>query len=161
ARSFGPLPAMRVGRIGYGAGTRDLGKVPNVFRVVVGERAVDVVSTPGGDTRVLKIECEIDDMSPQLFGPVSDQLFGAGGLGVFLTPIVMKKGRPGTLLTVLAPPTHRDPLCEILFRETTTIGVRFEEVERETLEREWAEVAIDGGAVRVKVARRRGEVVNA
>jgi uncharacterized protein (DUF111 family) len=80
---------------------------------------------------------------------------------VFLTPIVMKKGRPGTLVTVLAPPAGREALCDVLFRETTTIGLRFERVEREVLERHWVEVAVTGGVVRVKVAGRRGEVLNA
>jgi len=110
---------------------------------------------------VLKIECEIDDMSPQLFGPVTERLFGAGALDVFLTAVQMKKGRPGTLLTVLAPVERREAICDVLFRETTTIGVRAEEVWRETLDREWVDVAIAGGRVRIKVARRRGEILNA
>jgi len=168
ARSFGPMPALSVERIGYGAGTKDFAKVPNVLRVVIGERAVTATAGLGGQTdaaaspcAVLKIECEIDDMSPQLFGPVSEALFSAGALDVFLTPIFMKKGRPGTLLTVLAAPALREVLCAILFRETTTLGVRVESVERETLDREWVDVALDGGVIRIKVAKRRGEVVNA
>ena len=161
ARSFGPMPAMSVEKIGYGAGTRDFERVPNVLRVVIGERT-EHAGSPGVDDRnVLKIECEIDDMSPQLFGPVSDALFAAGALDVFLTPVFMKKGRPGTLLTVLAPPTLREPVCSLLFRETTTLGVRIEHVEREILDREVVEVAVAGGSVRIKVARRRGEVMNA
>jgi pyridinium-3,5-bisthiocarboxylic acid mononucleotide nickel chelatase len=168
AKSFGPMPALSVERIGYGAGTKDFAKVPNVLRVVIGERAVATTTGPGGQTdaaavpcAVLKIECEIDDMSPQLFGPVSDTLFAAGALDVFLTPIFMKKGRPGTLLTVLAPPALREALCAILFRETTTLGVRVDAVERETLDREWVDVEVDGGLIRIKVAKRRGEIVNA
>ncbi|HEX7779684.1 MAG TPA: nickel pincer cofactor biosynthesis protein LarC, partial [Vicinamibacterales bacterium] len=110
ARAYGPLPPMSVERIGYGAGTRDLGKVPNVLRVVIGERTGAVV-TPNGAESVVQLQCEIDDMSPQLFGPVSDRLFAAGALDVFLTAAQMKKGRPGTLLTILAPPAKREAIC--------------------------------------------------
>jgi len=160
AKAFGPLPQMTIERIGYGAGTRDLGEVPNVLRVLIGERAsTSDTSSSGGS--VVKIECEIDDMSPQLFGPVSDRLFAAGALDVFLTAVMMKKGRPGTLITVLGAPADRERLCDVLFRETTTIGVRVETVERETLSREWVDVQVAGRTVRIKVASRRGEVLNA
>ena len=161
AKRFGPLPLMTMERVGYGAGTRDFDKVPNVLRVVIGERADASVSTELVTTQVLKIEAAIDDMNPQLFGPVSEALFEAGALDVCLTSISMKKGRPGTLLTVLAPVSLREAVCTLLFRETTTIGVRFAPVERETLDRTWVEVATPGGSVRIKVARRRGVVVNA
>ena len=172
ARSFGPLPAMTVQAIGYGAGTRDFPKTPNVLRLVIGER-IDLphpetpepqnlrTPEPQNLDRVLVIECEIDDMSPQLFGPVNAALLRAGAVDAFLTPIYMKKGRPGTLLTVLTPPSLRETVTALLFKETTTLGLRIESVERETLEREWTAVAVDGGRVRIKVARRRGEIVNA
>jgi uncharacterized protein (TIGR00299 family) protein len=160
ARAYGPMPAMTVERIGYGAGTRDLGKVPNVLRVVIGERTSTSAAPPNVET-IVQLECEIDDMSPQLFGPVSDRLFAAGALDVFLTAAQMKKGRPGTLLTVLAPPDKREAICDLVFRETTTLGVRFQEMWRETLDRKWVDVAVTGGTVRVKVATRRGEIVNA
>jgi hypothetical protein len=110
---------------------------------------------------MLRIECEIDDMNPQLFGPVSDRLFAAGAADVFLTAVQMKKGRPGTRLTALVAPDRREAVSDILFRETTTIGVRVDPVWRETLDREWIDVAVAGGVVRIKVARRRGEVMNA
>jgi uncharacterized protein (TIGR00299 family) protein len=158
ARSYGALPPMRVNRIGYGAGTRDLGKTPNVLRVVIGERA-ETAAPPAGT--VVQIECEIDDMNPQLYGPVMDRLFAAGALDVFLTPVQMKKNRPGTLLTALAPPDRRDAVCDVIFRETTTIGVRFAEVQRETLERRTETVELRGGSVRMKIASRRGAIVNA
>jgi len=162
AKQFGPLPAMSVERVGYGAGTRDFPTVPNVLRVIIGERAsLSAPAEADGASRVLKIEASIDDMNPQLFGPVTDALFAAGALDVFLAAISMKKGRPGTLLTVLAPPALKESISSLLFRETTTIGVRFETVERETLERTWADVATSGGSIRIKVARRRGQVVNA
>jgi len=165
ARAYGPLPAMTVDRIGYGAGTRDLGRVPNVLRVVIGERAdssADAGSVAGGgaDT-VVQIECEIDDMNPQLFGPVSDRLFDEGALDVFVSPVQMKKGRPGLLLTVLVPAEARARACDVLFRETTTIGVRYQTMARETLERHWTDVAVEGGRVRIKVSGRGGEVLNA
>ena len=158
ARSFGSMPAMITHRIGYGAGTKDFGSVPNVLRVVVGERQA---ATTDGETGVLQMDCEIDDMNPQLFGPVADRLAEAGALDVFLTPVQMKKGRPGTLLTVLLPAEKRQAIATLVFRETTTIGVRFHSVERETLDREWREVAIDGGVVRMKLASRQGQVLNA
>ena len=159
AKSYGPMPAMTIAAAGYGAGTADRPGVPNVVRVVIGERtALAERAEPGG---VLKIECEIDDMSPQLFGPVTERLFAAGALDVFLTSVQMKKGRPGTLLTALVPGDRREAICDVLFRETTTIGVRGEQVWRETLDREWVDVTVAGGRVRIKVARRRGEIVNA
>ncbi|MFI5176960.1 MAG: nickel pincer cofactor biosynthesis protein LarC [Vicinamibacterales bacterium] len=160
ARAYGALPPMAVRAIGYGAGSRDFERSPNVLRVLVGERVEPASAVHGGRT-VVKIECEIDDMNPQLFGPVTDRLLGAGALDVFLTPVQMKKGRPGTLVTVLAPPPARDALCDVLFRETTTIGVRFEEVARETLDRRWVDVEVAGGHVRIKVASRRGQTLNA
>lgn len=160
ARSYGPMPPMTVERIGYGAGTRDLESAPNVVRLVLGERVATNAAVNDGEP-VVKIECEIDDMSPQLFGPVADRLFRAGALDVYLTPVQMKKGRPGTLLTALTPPDKRAAICDLLFRETTTIGVRFEQMWRETLDRRWEDVAVSGGHVRVKIASRRGEILNA
>lgn len=159
AKSYGPFPAMTIDRVGYGAGTRDFEAVPNVLRVAVGERATEAASAT--TEQIVKLECEIDDMSPQLFGAVGDRLFAAGALDVFMTPVVMKKGRPGTLLTVLGTPDRREALCDLVFRETTTLGVRVEPVWREILDREWVEVPVNGGHVRVKVSGRRGEVLNA
>lgn len=160
AKAYGPMPAMVVAQVGYGAGTRDFAEVPNVVRVFVGERTAPVAEAAAGET-VVQIECEIDDMNPQLFGPAMDRLFAAGALDVFLTPVQMKKGRPGTLVTVLAPEDRRQAVCETLFRHTTTIGVRFSRVSRETLDRRWVEVATSGGAVRIKVSGRGAEVLNA
>ena len=160
ARSYGPMPPMSVERVGYAAGTKDFEGVPNVLRVVVGDRTASQAEAPtsGG---IVEVVCEIDDMNPQLFGPVTDQLLNAGALDVFLTAVQMKKGRPGTLLTVLVPEAGRTAITEILFRETTTIGVRFHRVERETLDRRWQNVSVDGGIIRIKVADRNGVVFNA
>ena len=160
ARSYGPMPSMSVERAGYGAGTKDFDGVPNVMRVVVGER-IRAQTDPRSSGGIVEVVCEIDDMNPQLFGPVTDLLMNAGALDVFLTPVQMKKGRPGTLLTVLAPATDRAAITGILFRETTTIGVRFHDVERETLDRRWQDVRVEGGVIRIKIAERNGVVLNA
>ena len=156
ASSFGAIPAMSVERVGYGAGDRDVPSTPNVLRVLVGH----VADRPSAD-RVTVIECEIDDMNPQIFGVVMDRLYAAGALEVFYIPVQMKKNRPGTLLTVVAPPELRSTLADIIFRETTTIGLRHADVDREVLQREIVTVDTPVGAVRVKVARRDGRVVNA
>ena len=156
ATSFGPLPPMRVVRVGYGAGDLDLEGIANVLRVVVGEAAGDFSSE-----RVVVIECEIDDMNPQIFGALMDRLHAAGALDVFYAAVQMKKNRPGTLMTIVAPPANREQLVNLVFEETTTIGVRFTEMSRECLERETVTVETPLGAVRFKVARRDGRVFNA
>ncbi len=164
ARAYGPVPPMTIDRVGYGAGRRDFPRQPNVVRVLVGERTGGHVATgapAAAAESVVKIECEIDDMNPQWFGPASDRLFEAGALDVFLTAVQMKKGRPGTLVTVLAPEARRAGICDVLFRETTTLGVRFESMQRETLDRRWESVATPGGAIRIKVSSRHGVTLNA
>lgn len=156
ASSFGPIPAMSVERTGYGAGTRDNPGTPNILRILIGEeRSVETAD------RVVVIECEIDDMNPQLFGPAMERLYAAGALDVFNVPAQMKKNRPGTLMTVIAPPGLRGTMADIIFRETTTIGLRHYEVAREVLEREIVAVETSLGTVRFKVARRGGRIVNA
>jgi uncharacterized protein (DUF111 family) len=145
-----------VARVGYGAGHRELAGTPNVLRVLVGE------STEVGTTeRIAVLECEIDDMNPQIFGVLMDALYAAGALEVYYSAVQMKKNRPGTLVTVLAPPELREALAGIVFRESTTIGVRYHEVERERLAREIVPVDTPFGTIRFKVARRDGAVVNA
>jgi uncharacterized protein (TIGR00299 family) protein len=156
ATSYGPLPAMRIERIGYGAGQRDFPQAPNVLRVIVGQRDV----APFGD-RVVVVEFEVDDMNPQIFGPLMDRLYAAGAHEVFYAGVQMKKNRPGTLVTIVAPPERRAALCDVVFRETTTIGLRYQEVQRECLAREIVEVETAVGRIRIKVARRAGVVVNA
>ncbi|PWT84037.1 MAG: nickel pincer cofactor biosynthesis protein LarC [Blastocatellia bacterium] len=156
ASSFGPIPAMAIEQVGYGAGDHDFPTTPNVLRVLVG-RATDRPTTD----RVTVLECEIDDMNPQLFGVTMERLYAAGALEVFYVPVQMKKNRPGTLLSVVAPPTLRARLAEIIFQETTTIGLRHFEVDRECLQREIVVVQTPVGPVRFKVAWREGRVVNA
>jgi uncharacterized protein (TIGR00299 family) protein len=156
AQEFGPVPPMRVAQVGYGAGNRDFPDTPNVLRVLVGEADATAASHT-----VVVIETEIDDMNPQIFGVLMDRLLGQGALDVFYTPIQMKKNRPGTLLTVLAPPALKDRLTSVIFRETTTIGVRHRETMRDCLDRETIPVETELGVVRIKVARRGGEPLNA
>ena len=146
----------RFERAGYGAGDRDFPSTPNVLRVLVG-RAGD---RPQAE-RVSVIECEIDDMNPQIFGVAMDRLYAAGALDVFYMPVQMKKNRPGTLLAVVGPRELRSTLADIVFRETTTIGLRHYEVDRECLQREIVTVETPVGAVRFKVAWRHGRAVNA
>jgi pyridinium-3,5-bisthiocarboxylic acid mononucleotide nickel chelatase len=156
ADSFGPIPEMSVEHVGYGAGERDDPSTPNVLRVLIGRAAVGA-----GAERVTVVECEIDDMNPQIFGVVMDQLYAAGALEVFYVPVQMKKNRPGTLLTVVAPPSRLAAVSDVIFRETTTIGLRHTEVERECLDREIVTVDTPVGPVRFKIARRGGRIVNA
>jgi pyridinium-3,5-bisthiocarboxylic acid mononucleotide nickel chelatase len=156
ADSFVPLPAMRVQSIGYGAGDSDFKGHPNVLRMLVGE--TDIARHA---EHVIVLECEIDDMNPQLFGPLMDRLHEAGALDVFYAPVQMKKNRPGTLVTVVAHPGDRESLSGLLFAETTTIGVRYQEMLRDRLEREVRSIATPMGPIRFKIATRDGRVLNA
>jgi uncharacterized protein (TIGR00299 family) protein len=156
AGEFGTLPPMSIERVGYGAGDRDDPTTPNVLRVLIGQEAVAVQAE-----RVTVIECEIDDMNPQIFGVVMDRLYAAGALEVFYVPVQMKKNRPGTLLTVISSPEKRPQMTDVIFRETTTIGLRHYQVDRECLDREIVSVETPLGAVRFKIARRNGRIVNA
>jgi uncharacterized protein (TIGR00299 family) protein len=153
---FGPMPAMRVRAVGYGAGDADVPGYPNVLRLILGD-----AEGTGTAERIVVIECEIDDMNPQLFGPLMDRLLAAGALDVYYAAVQMKKNRPGTLVTVIAPPERREDLSAVLFSDTTTIGVRFHEVRRERLDREVRTLETPVGPIRFKVARRGGRIVNA
>ena len=155
ATSYGPLPPMTISRVGYGAGERNRSDSPNVLRLLVGESAdIDV------GERVVVLECEIDDMNPQIFGLLMSRLHEAGALDVFYVPVQMKKDRPGTLVTVISPLGLRETLSEILFRESTTLGIRYHETRRERLERTWVTVETSLGAVRIKLARRDNQILN-
>lgn len=156
ASDFGPLPAMRTERIGYGAGTRTYPNFPNVLRAIIGEMTTDRASTS-----VAIIETNIDDLNAQVFGYLMEQLLTASALDVFYTPVQMKKNRPGILLTVLCAPEDRERITEILFRETTTIGVRYRIEQREVLRRERVTVKTPYGEIGIKVAYGRdGQQVN-
>jgi len=152
--SFGEMPPMRIEAAGYGAGTRDT-EIPNVLRVLVGEQ---MSSAPSGD-RVELIETNIDDMAPELMPYVIERLMGAGALDAWVTPITMKKGRHGMALSVLSDGSTTRDLLDIVFTETTTLGVRIGPIEREVLERKETEVEISGHRIRVKLGIRHGHVV--
>src|SRR6185503_2842317 len=118
-------------KIGYGAGKKEFAERPNLFRIILGR-----VDSSAALEEMLVIETNIDDMNPQYFDHVMERLFAAGARDVFLTPIQMKKNRLATLLTVICAPARRDPLIEIILRETTSIGVRYYPVQRSILKRE-------------------------
>ncbi len=155
ATEYGAVPPMQVRTVGYGAGDRNPPDTPNVLRILIGEPSALLVRE-----QVVVLECEIDDMNPQIYGVLMDALYAAGALDVFMTPVQMKKNRPGTLLTVVARPTDRDAMSTIVFRETTTLGLRFRDMERERLDRTTVMVETELGQVRMKVGRRGGVVVN-
>ncbi len=153
------MPAMSIEKIGYGAGSRDLDKAPNVLRAVLGvASAVPCPSSEEADA-VAVIETNIDDMNPQLFGDVMERLLAAGALDVFLTPVQMKKNRPGTLLTVLCERNHVDALAELLLTHTTSFGLRVHEAQRRKLAREIVKVKTRFGEIEVKVGRLGGKIV--
>jgi uncharacterized protein (TIGR00299 family) protein len=162
ATGFGPIPPMRVERIGYGAGAREIPGHPNLARLLLGESAEPVRVREGapGDEVVSVIEANVDDMSPQLYGYFIDQALAAGALDVTCTPIQMKKDRPGILLSVLCTPEKGDVLAQMLFEQTTTIGVRIYEARRKVLDRELVSISTPYGTVKVKVAKRDGKVLN-
>jgi len=158
ATEQGPLPAMRVDRIGVGAGKRDPGGHPNVVRLVVG---TGTPSSHDSDGRPVVIEANIDDLDPRLWPDVLAALLAAGASDAWLTPILMKKGRPAHTLSVLTSSDTADTVREAVFRHTSTIGVREQRVSKTALDREMVRVEVAGMPVAVKVARLRGEVVNA
>ena len=143
ARSFGPQPPFCQQAVGYGAGRRDLEDIPNLLRLRLGERV------PASE-RVLLIEANIDDMNPEVYGYLFDRLLAQGACDVYATPVLMKKGRPGNVLSVLAPVGRLDELAAIVLQETTTIGLRYYGVERRVLERQVRTVATPYGEVNVK-----------
>jgi uncharacterized protein (TIGR00299 family) protein len=149
ADAYGSIPAMTLTAVGYGAGGRDL-PIPNVMRLLIGE------SAPAADVPpkvVSVIETNIDDLNPEVYEHVMSRLFKAGALDVFLTPIQMKKNRPATLLRVICRPADSGTMTNILFEETSTLGVRRHVMERETLPRTMLEVQTPYGIARVKTAR--------
>ena len=152
--AFGAMPPMTARRVAYGAGSKDLPH-PNCIRMFLGDA---VAVEPPAESLIL-LETNVDDMNPQLYEHVMERLLEAGALDVFVTPVIMKKSRPGSLLSVLTPREKQTELMRILFRETTTLGVRANEIARYCLEREWITVATPSGEVRVKVARLDGDAV--
>ena len=150
-KAFGPIPAMTLSGQGYGAGGRDL-PIPNVVRLLLGERSEVHGQGIEIDT-LMMLETNIDDNSAEVDGYVMEQLFASGALDVFFTPIQMKKNRPATLISILSRPEDVEKLELLLFRETSTLGVRRQSVERRCLERTSEVVDTPYGPIRVKVAR--------
>lgn len=158
---YGPLPSMRVTARGYGAGGRDTPGQPNLVRILVGD-AAEEVNDPAATEPIAVIEATIDDASPQLLGYVSDLLLAAGAWDVYRQAVQMKKGRTGVQMTVLCRPDLVPGLRDLLFRETTTIGLRWRIENKLALPREFAEVETAWGKVRIKIARlSSGEIANA
>ncbi|MDQ3914575.1 MAG: nickel pincer cofactor biosynthesis protein LarC [Actinomycetota bacterium] len=154
ADEFGPMPPMTVTAAGYGAGTRDT-PVPNVVRVLVGESSAEA------QQRLVQVEANVDDTSPELLPHALESLLAAGAADAWITPVLMKKGRPGFVLSALAGAADAERVVDVFLRETTTFGVRMHEVARELVERSWVEVEVEGQTLRVKVGTRGGSVVSA
>ncbi len=167
AKRFEPIPGMKIEKIGYGAGSRDLKGHANVVRILLGQSGPATHAAEGepagiGAQRetIVVLEANLDDLNPQVFGYVMDRLLAEGALDVFGVPVQMKKNRPGTLLTVLCKPEHASKLTKLIFTETTTLGVRMREERRATLVRRSVTVQTKWGEVRLKVANLNGTVAN-
>jgi len=161
ARRFASFPEMTIEKSGYGAGSRDFPGHPNVVRLVIGEGAAAASLAAKTSTEtVTVVEANLDDLNPQVFGYVMDRLLEEGALDVFAMPVQMKKSRPGTLLTVLCKPGDAGKLTQLIFAETTTLGVRRREEVRQTLARGWDTVRTQWGEVRIKIASMNGTVTN-
>jgi uncharacterized protein (TIGR00299 family) protein len=153
-KSFGEMPQMKVSRIGHGAGTQELKELPNMLRVMIGQAHAAFKKD-----RVFVIETNIDDMNPQHFEYLFEKLFKEGALDAYTTSIQMKKTRPAFKLTVLSDPTIFDKMCSIIFKETSSIGIRFHEQDRYKLDREIIKVDTGYGKVRVKLSRAPEDVL--
>ncbi len=184
ADSFGPMPDMQISKIGVGAGNKDFKKQPNVLRVFIGKTSENTLpchsrkngnpeknkldscfrrndENQGGFSgqNITVIETNIDDMNPQVYEYVMEKLFKSGALDVFLTQVIMKKGRPGIKLTVLCSEDKRDELIKLILSETTSIGVRFHEVQRKTLQRTIESKNTKFGKIDIKVSRLGNDIV--
>jgi uncharacterized protein (TIGR00299 family) protein len=151
---FGQMVPMKIERMGYGAGRDDLPH-PNLLRLIIGTSAAI-----SGEERVTVIETNIDDMNPQFYDYVVEKLLALGVLDVFMTPILMKKNRPATLLTIISPVEKLSAVTELLLRETTTLGLRWREEERSRTDREILSLQTRYGKIRFKWARWQGKMVN-
>ena len=159
ASRFASFPEMKILKSGYGAGSRDFPGHPNVVRLTIGEAASTLAAKTASET-ISVLEANLDDLNPQVFGYVMDRLLEEGALDAFGVPVQMKKNRPGTLLTVLCKPEDAGKLTQLLFTETTTLGVRRRDEVRQTLARRWESVRTPWGDVRIKIASMNGTVTN-
>lgn len=147
---FGSIPAMTPDRTGYGAGTADPAGWPNVLRVFLGN--VQGYSLESSES-IVQVETNVDDLNPQVYETVMDRLFAAGALDVTLTPVIMKRSRPGIVLTALVGPDEAESVVRTMFQETSTLGVRFREVNRRVLPRKVETLRLPHGTVRIKTAQ--------
>ena len=159
AKRFAAFPAMTIEKSGYGAGTRDFSGHANVLRLTIGESRAEFAGNVSSET-ISVLEANLDDLNPQVFGYVVDRLLAEGALDTFALPVQMKKNRPGMLLTVLSKPEDAARLTQIIFTETSTLGVRLREERRQVLARKWITVGTRWGDVRLKVASMNGTVTN-
>ncbi len=159
ARRFAAFPEMKIERSGYGAGSREFPGHPNVVRLTLGEAPSTLAAKTASET-VTVLEANLDDLNPQVFGYVMDRLLAEGALDAFGMPVQMKKNRPGMLLTVLCKPEDASKLTQLIFTETTTLGVRRRDEMRQTLARRWENVRTQWGEVRIKIASMNGTVTN-
>ena len=159
---FASFPAMKIEKAGYGAGTREFPDHSNLLRLTIGESTTQVSSaSPSASNETITVlEANLDDLSPQVLAYTMERLLGEGALDVFSVPVQMKKGRPGALLIVLARTEDTDRLTKMIFAETTTLGIRRREEQRETLSRRWESVETTWGRVRIKVASMNGSISN-
>ena len=155
---FGARPPMKIITSGYGAGTRQTPGNANVLRISLGEPQTEAAVSP--EEQVAVIDATIDDMSPQIYGYFQEKALEAGALDVYSTPVQMKKNRPAQKITCVCAPEDVDRLAELIFRETTTIGVRYTVARRKTLQREFLQVQTPYGAVTMKLSLLDGRTVN-
>ncbi|MFQ5456577.1 MAG: nickel pincer cofactor biosynthesis protein LarC [Nitrospirota bacterium] len=155
AKEFGSFPMMRIEKVGYGAGSYTDTLQPDMLRLFIGESV-----SPLENDAVIQIETNIDDMIPQIYEYLIEKLLSQGALDVYLTPIIMKKSRPATMVTILANKEDADHLIDIIFKETTTIGIRIKETERKKIYREISKIKTRSGEIGVKVVSKDGEVLN-
>jgi pyridinium-3,5-bisthiocarboxylic acid mononucleotide nickel chelatase len=154
--AWGELPAMTLGAVGYGAGTRDVSELPNVLRVVLG---IADAERPGAGEVVL-LEANLDDLVPELVPDAIERCVAAGALDVWVVPVQMKKGRPGVVVSAIARPQAEHAVAVALLEHTSTLGVRVSTLRRHELDRRVEEVEVDGRPIRVKVGLLDGRVVN-
>lgn len=156
---FGKMPEISVERVAHGAGGWDL-EIPNVLRMVVGESPLSSFVKREGEEEILVLETNIDDMNPQIFGYVLEKVYEAGALEAHISPVHMKKNRPAHLFTVLCRPDRLDPLMDLIFRETSTLGIRHYPAQRRALGREFRQIETSLGKVKIKIAKIGDEVIN-
>jgi uncharacterized protein (TIGR00299 family) protein len=160
ASRFAAFPEMKIEKSGYGAGSRDFPGHPNVVRLTIGEMVSNALAAKTASETITVLEANLDDLNPQVFGYVLERLLEEGALETFGVPVQMKKSRPGTLLTVLCKPEDASKLAQLIFGETTTLGVRRREEMRQILARRWESVHTSWGEVRIKIASMNGTVTN-